>query len=277
MADDEDRVALALELVDDGVEPLHHVQVRLPARVPVSELVLPTHLELLRIDLLDLLVRLPIEDARVDLVERVPPTRTHRDPLLPVRHDLLVPYVHAGLYGALQSARPQPRPRLVVEDVGVDVVCEGEGVVASVLGERRVPSDLLREIVLALAVPCEVDGFGCGVKIHHKRRDAARKVSEDLIQHHLLSSVDGFDPREARIGVGERLVVLRVDRDPLLEVCHRLCLVLADVVWHVEFCLADVVLDDLLVVAQDSTKMMCERDCSIGPSSSTSHFLLSRV
>lgn len=30
VGDDEDGVALALELVDDGVEPLQHVQVRLP-------------------------------------------------------------------------------------------------------------------------------------------------------------------------------------------------------------------------------------------------------
>ena len=61
------------ELVDGGNQALNDVKVRLPAGVPIPELVLLARRELVRRDFLNLIVRHAIEYPRVQLVDVSPP------------------------------------------------------------------------------------------------------------------------------------------------------------------------------------------------------------
>lgn len=61
-----------LQLHDDGLQPDHHVAVRLAAQVAVVVLVLVALLEVFRVLLLDFAVGEAVADARVELVERFP-------------------------------------------------------------------------------------------------------------------------------------------------------------------------------------------------------------
>mmetsp|Transcript_9247 Transcript_9247/g.23103 ORF Transcript_9247/g.23103 Transcript_9247/m.23103 type:complete len:370 (+) Transcript_9247:121-1230(+) len=270
--DDEDRVPLPLELVDDGVESLHDVEVRLPPRVPVAQLVLLPHRELLGVCLLDFRVRHAVEDARVDLVERVPLPWPHRDPHLARLHRLVLPrrlpvlaaaracgrLVHldavvldegACLDRPPQCARPQARPRELRQDGRVDKVLESVRVLNPMWREPRVPPDLLREIVLALPVPREEDALRGGVQVHHKRGDPAGEVPEDLVEDDLLPSIHRLDPAILTVLVPQRLVLFPRVLDALMEVLDRALLVQLLVVRHLPPRGLDVVLDDFRVLA----------------------------
>jgi hypothetical protein len=71
VADDE-YVLAALEFHYDGLETDDHVAVRLAAAVAVVVLVVVARREVVRVPVLDLLVRQPVADARVQLVEGLP-------------------------------------------------------------------------------------------------------------------------------------------------------------------------------------------------------------
>ena len=71
VGDDQD-VLGPLELHDDRLQPGHHVPIRLPAPVPVVVLVLVARHEVLRIRVLDLLVRHPVARAGIQFIQRLP-------------------------------------------------------------------------------------------------------------------------------------------------------------------------------------------------------------
>ena len=91
------------ELVDGGNQALNDVKVRLPAGVPIPELVLLARRELVRRDFLNLIVRHAIEYPRVQLVDVSPPPRAHRHP--PVGADVVLDHGRR-FFGAAEGGRP---------------------------------------------------------------------------------------------------------------------------------------------------------------------------
>lgn len=179
MTHDQD-VALPLELHDDGLEPDHHVSVRLPAAVAVIELVVvPGSIVLGVVFLFSTKVRhTPTRDRlqrRTSMSSYVIPSQTpasSSSKLFHVSWGYLSPLaVWIVLFNVEvhTCASDQPNEKAYFETVTcffrthrerrvpnrfADELWQGFGVLLSALGKVRVPSDLALDVVLRLAVLC---------------------------------------------------------------------------------------------------------------------------
>jgi len=98
--------------------------------------------------------------------------------------------------------------------------------------------------------PCKVDRPESIVDIHQEEDDPALKVSLDLVQYDLLPHVKYLDVRPLAIGLVDGFVVPLVVPDTVVVVLHGLVRIPSAVVRGGDLDAADVVLDNLLVIAQ---------------------------
>mmetsp|Transcript_8193 Transcript_8193/g.34777 ORF Transcript_8193/g.34777 Transcript_8193/m.34777 type:complete len:536 (+) Transcript_8193:7-1614(+) len=251
---DQNRLLVRLELLNQRVEAGDDVQVRFAARVPVPELVFPPQRKLLGVVRLNLLVRHAVAHAGVDLVQVAKHARRELRPLATVLQlDLRVRDVPRGEDCALQRARPKAaRPRLaslfVFAQLLVRVLAEAHGVLLPHQRQAAVASDLALEVVLALAVPGQVDGLVRRVQVAQKLHDAPQKEAVDVVDLDAAAAVDQLD--ETQVLLLHGLVHLLVLPYARAEVVVRAALVrLCLVILVVHLGLPDVALDDLLVRA----------------------------
>ena len=263
--DDEERLAVALHLVDHRVEAVDHVEVRLAARVAVGELVVLAPLELLGVVLLDLRVGHAVADAREDLVQVRPRDGPELDPLLRVADvvalvvDVRLPVgdVGRGLARAPHGRRPEARGPLGpvgrLRDLRDAELRELLRVGVARGREAAVAADLAEHVVLRLAVAAEVEDVGLHVEVAEELDEAAGHVAPDVVDDE-AAAVDDLDPAPVALGAVEAvrvdgLVVGLVLGDAPPEVLDGVALGHAHVVRRAELAGDDVALDDVAVRA----------------------------
>eukprot|EP00307_Rebecca_sp_RCC1486_P009289 CAMPEP_0119433078 /NCGR_PEP_ID=MMETSP1335-20130426/48994_1 /TAXON_ID=259385 /ORGANISM="Chrysoculter rhomboideus, Strain RCC1486" /LENGTH=391 /DNA_ID=CAMNT_0007458911 /DNA_START=35 /DNA_END=1207 /DNA_ORIENTATION=+ len=220
--DDERRLAVRLELMHQGVQPRDDVEVRLAAWVAVADLVHLAQEGLVLVLLRDLGVRESLVLARKDLIQVAVHAVRHLRPLRAINQEGGVLDERGRLVGAAQRGRPQPRlvdvhavlaANRLLRELG-----EAAGVLQAVLCHPRVAADLAEPVVLALAVPRDVDRVRLGVDRREELRDAHAQEAVHAVGHHLLAVVEEDHVRHVVLGavVLDRHVLLPELADPVL-------------------------------------------------------------
>lgn len=142
MRDDDDILA-AFELHDDGFQANDDVAIALAAPVPIIILVIISGPKILRVAIRNLLIRKPITDPRVELIEGLP-------------LEFIVAFrgggeEAGGLDGAFEGGGPDCELAVVADGAG-DEVGEGAGVEFAALGDVGVAADFAGEVEFGFAV-----------------------------------------------------------------------------------------------------------------------------
>mmetsp|Transcript_11686 Transcript_11686/g.37111 ORF Transcript_11686/g.37111 Transcript_11686/m.37111 type:complete len:398 (+) Transcript_11686:384-1577(+) len=171
VGDDHHRGSLPFKLDEHGLQALNHIQIALPARVPVPQLVLLPRVPLPLHRLLDLQVRHPIAHPRVDLVEGAP------------LHLRVVVQVTRRLGGAAHRRRPHGT-RLLVHSL-VNEVCEDFREFFAIFREPRVAADPPVRIEFALTVAGEEHRPRSHMAVDKIEHDASGQVPGDAVHLYL--------------------------------------------------------------------------------------------
>mmetsp|Transcript_17885 Transcript_17885/g.42993 ORF Transcript_17885/g.42993 Transcript_17885/m.42993 type:complete len:281 (-) Transcript_17885:1323-2165(-) len=199
VADDQQGFPHTLHLQHNGVQPVDHIQVGFTSGVAIRQLVASPAGKLVRMLSLDLLIRHAVTLPSVDLVEILPLSGSHLDPLqlLAVVASCghgCARYVPGSLLRPPQRTCPQPRwnrpARLIPADLTGGEVLEFHGVGFAGLRESRIPANLAESVVLRLPVPREVEHVPAGVRVQHVGHHVAQQVSVDVGQGELVEIVD---------------------------------------------------------------------------------------
>lgn len=94
-------------------------------------------------------------------------------------------------------------------DVGLAESREVSSEAIAVFRESRVASDLVKHVVLRLAVSREIEYVRLHVEVRHKLDDSRRLVSRDVVDHESLG-VDDFHPRPLLLDASRRRPVYRL-------------------------------------------------------------------
>ena len=234
MGDDQDRLALALELDDHRIEATDQVLVALASRVAVAQLVPGSCGKLLWHAAFDLLVTqavaysdlqfisVPCERcgsqrlvgwlvgwSYVDLLHALP---AH---VLSTRNDL------SRLHRTAHGAAPHAQLGLGIKVLADHELLEQLGELVALGRERRVAAELVEHVVLALAMARNVDRPRNDVEVVEVEDDATRHEAIDAIGDDLATDVKDLDVAQVVLET-HRLVRLLVVIDALAKVfCVR--------------------------------------------------------